>query len=50
MVNNKTFPKDFWNYRVNPITGWHDEARRNNQDDKVAKKYAKPNYGPIEKY
>ena len=34
------FPDDFWNYNVNPITGYYIEPNRNEINDRVARKYA----------
>tara|TARA_B100001093_G_scaffold502624_1_gene555880 strand:+ start:2455 stop:2655 length:201 start_codon:yes stop_codon:yes gene_type:complete len=35
-----TMPKDFWNYRINPITGHYVDPVRNEKGLAVQKKYA----------
>jgi hypothetical protein len=35
-------PDDFWNYLVNPITGYYIEHRNKNEyNEEIARKYAK---------
>ena len=33
-------PKDFWNYRLNPITGYYVDPVRDNHGKAVERKYA----------
>tara|TARA_R110000782_G_scaffold70814_2_gene142231 strand:+ start:513 stop:665 length:153 start_codon:yes stop_codon:yes gene_type:complete len=39
------FPKDFWNYNINPILGYYLKPHRNKQNKETIKKYAKPPQG-----
>lgn len=34
-----TFPEDFWNYAINPITGYPYEALKDHHGNKIKKKY-----------
>ncbi len=36
----KKFPRDFWNYHVNPVTGFSTSVS-GNKDDKEVRKYYK---------
>jgi len=38
--DGEPFPKDFWNYNVNPITGFY-IARQENQTEQAERKYNK---------
>jgi len=37
---NEPFPKDFWNYNINPITGYYVEPNRDSRNKEVSNKYA----------
>lgn len=41
-----SFPNDFWNYEINPITGFKDQAIKETNDLSTGKKYA-TNSSPI---
>ncbi len=42
LKQGEAFPVDFWNYNLNPITGYYIEPQlRKEQNDKVARKYHK---------
>ena len=41
LKQGEEFPLDFWNYNLNPITGYYIEPQRKEQNDKVARKYHK---------
>ena len=45
LKENEPFPVDFWNYDVNPITGYYIKSNKNEQNKEVIKKYAKPPQG-----
>tara|TARA_B100001059_G_C17826711_1_gene581851 strand:- start:481 stop:708 length:228 start_codon:yes stop_codon:yes gene_type:complete len=34
-----SFPEDFWNYSINPITGFKQEPQRVNHGERIMKKY-----------
>jgi hypothetical protein len=43
LKDGEKMPYDFWNYNINPIVGYYIEPQlRKEQNDKVARKYAKP--------
>ena len=35
---NEPFPKDFWNYNINPITGYYIEPNRDSHNKEVSNK------------
>ena len=45
LKENEPFPVDFWNYKVNHITGYYIKSNKNEQNKKTIKKYAKPPRG-----
>ena len=45
LKEGKPFPDDFWNYKVNHITGYYIKPNRNDQNKETVKKYAKPPTG-----
>ena len=46
LKDGEKFPKDFWNYNINPITGYYIQPQlRKEHNDRTAKKYAKTPQG-----
>ena len=45
LKEGEPFPDDFWNYKVNQITGYYIKPNRNDQNKETVKKYAKPPAG-----
>lgn len=45
LKENEPFPDDFWNYKVNHITGYYIKSNKNEQNKEIIKKYAKPPTG-----
>jgi len=46
LKDGEKFPADFWNYNINPITGYYIQPQlRKEHNDRTAKKYAKPPQG-----
>jgi len=45
LKQGETFPFDFWNYKINPITGYEFEPRR--KKDKELWKYLQTNKGVV---